>query len=182
MTQYHLEKIIAHDRLTELSRATAMSCQESLVDDFLDLPLWDPFYDLPLFIDDQGQCVPEKQLPTFMKPPWVPFGVGFHRFLTLAGEFRDGGYQRGAFFDEAKRGFWRGLSQGLQKEQPGLHSWVVDKNNAGLIQKAVCMGVMMDAFFLVNNDPFRHRPAIYRAEILIEALPTLLEINYVDLA
>ncbi|KAK3938826.1 hypothetical protein QBC46DRAFT_160452 [Diplogelasinospora grovesii] len=179
MIQYHFQMIIEDDRLADV-HGIAMGYKRYLADEsvrFLDLPLWDPHHDFPLLIGN-GECDPDVQLPSFMKPPLMPFGVGFHRFLTLVGEFRDGDYERGAFFDAAKRGFWEGLHYGLQTVNPNLRDWVMDKNNAGLIQKAATIGVMLDAFVLVNNDARRYMPHIYRADILIKALHTVLLVDY----
>jgi hypothetical protein len=88
--------------------------------------------------------------------------VGFGRIHTLAGEYSEGEFWMGPKFEQAERGFWESLLAGMDD--------VVRKQlerNADVVQRAVLVGSVMNAFFLEGGN-------VIPARVSVKALPKFL--------
>lgn len=76
----------------------------------------------------------------------LPFGVGFGRVHTLAGEYSGGEFSMPDEFEVAERGFWKELFDGM----PGDTRQMLEKC-INLVQDAVILGTLSDCFFLEDG-------------------------------
>jgi hypothetical protein len=90
----------------------------------------------------------------------LPFGMGFCRIHTLAGEYSDRKFYMPPEFEEAERGFWQEIWDGISEK-------VRNHVNANLeaVQTAVMLGTLLDAFQLDEGKIGPFNP------VVIEALP-----------
>lgn len=77
----------------------------------------------------------------------LPFGVGLGRIHTIAGEYTKGKFWVPPEFEEAERGFWNGLFDGMPADvRKSLES------QASLVQDAVMLGSLLDTFSYVDGQ------------------------------
>ncbi|KAF2150347.1 hypothetical protein K461DRAFT_308246 [Myriangium duriaei CBS 260.36] len=93
----------------------------------------------------------------------LPFGMGFARIHTLAGEYSDRKFCVPDEFEDAERGFWEEIQDGIPD-----HVRKVFKDSPELIQDAVLLGTLLDAFQLDDGKIGGYNQAV------VEALPKLL--------
>ncbi len=93
----------------------------------------------------------------------LPLGMGFSRIHTLAGEFSEGKFYMPPEFEDAERGFWQEVRDGVSRDVRKLFD-----THADAVQIAVTLGTLLDAFQLEGEaiGPYNH--------VVIEALPKLL--------
>ncbi|KAL8828591.1 MAG: hypothetical protein Q9170_006536 [Blastenia crenularia] len=93
----------------------------------------------------------------------LPFGMGFCRIHTLAGEFSEKKFHMPPQFEEAEKMFWQEIWGGI----PGsLHDFL--QLNWEVVQFAVKLGTLLDAFQLDQGKLGPYNP------VVVEALPKLL--------
>jgi hypothetical protein len=95
----------------------------------------------------------------------LPFGMGFSRTHTLAGEYSAGKFHVPPEFEDAERGFWQEIYDGVSADTRKI----ID-SNIDAIQTAVTLGTLLNVFQLDkrNIGPY--------STVVINALPKLL--NY----
>lgn len=142
----HLDAILASP-LQEIQpfRSTLQGFAGKL-DELAQLPLWVAHYDLNdvnVLIDES--CEVTALIDWELSSP-LPFGVGFGRIHTLAGEYTGGEFWLPDEFEVAERGFWKELFDGM----PTNIRDMLEKR-IGLVQDAVTLGTLLDCFFLDNG-------------------------------
>lgn len=135
----------------------------SKLDQLKMLPLFVSHFDLNnvnIMVDDD--CEVSGIIDWELSTP-LPFGMGFSRISTLAGEFCDKKFRMPLEFEDAERGFWQEVCDGLPAEVRKLFDTDPDT-----IQIAVTLGTLLDTFQL---DEGKIGPYNY---VVVEALPKLL--------
>ena len=126
------------------------------------LPLWVTHYDLNdvnVLIDES--CDITGVVDWELSAP-KPFGVGFGRIHTLAGEFTSGEFWMPDEFETVERAFWKELFDGMPKKTRALL-----EKNISLVQDAVILGTLLDVFFWEEGN-------VGCGEITIKALPKFI--------
>ncbi|CUS08874.1 unnamed protein product, partial [Tuber aestivum] len=93
----------------------------------------------------------------------LPFGMGFGRIHTLAGEFSEKRFHMPDEFEESERGFWQEVFDGV----PADIRKVLDAN-LDVVQMAVILGTMLDTFESEEGKLGPYNP------VSVEALPKFL--------
>ncbi|KAF2155858.1 hypothetical protein K461DRAFT_274893 [Myriangium duriaei CBS 260.36] len=93
----------------------------------------------------------------------LPFGVGFSRIDSLAGEYHEGCFCMLDDFEEVERAFWSEILKGIPESTRLLVTETPE-----LVQTAVTLGILLEAFQLENG-----RLGPY-SEVAVRALPKLL--------
>lgn len=127
------------------------------------LPLFVSHFDLNdvnILIDDE--CEVSGLVDWELSTP-LPFGMGFGRINTLAGEFSEKKFRIPPEFEEAERGLWQEVYDGIPAEVRNL----ID-TNPDVIQIAVTLGTLLDVFQLEEGKIGPCNP------VVVEALPKLL--------
>ncbi|KAL8908651.1 MAG: hypothetical protein Q9171_005363 [Xanthocarpia ochracea] len=93
----------------------------------------------------------------------LPFGMGFCRIHTLAGEFSEKKFHMSPQFEDAEKVFWQEIWGGIpQSVREFLRA------NWEAVQSAVTLGTLLDAFQLEEGKLGPYNP------VVVEALPKLL--------
>lgn len=92
----------------------------------------------------------------------LPFGVNFGRIHTYAGEYTGGEFWVPDEFEDAERGFWKELFDGMPAETRDSLT-----NQIDLVQDAVILGTLLDCL------SFEHGKVIV-SSVSKKALPKLL--------
>ncbi|KAI1273436.1 hypothetical protein F5Y07DRAFT_376415 [Xylaria sp. FL0933] len=158
----HLDAILASTLEETLPyKNTAQGFLNSL-EELVKLPLWVAHYDL----NDVNVLIDENFAVTALID-WelsspLPFGVGFGRIHTLAGEYSDGEFWMPDEFEVAERGFWKELFDGMPRDtRKALEKRI------NLVQDAVILGTLLDCFFLEDGK-------VGCSQIALKALPKFL--------
>ncbi|OCL01238.1 hypothetical protein AOQ84DRAFT_393807 [Glonium stellatum] len=127
------------------------------------LPLFVSHFDLNdvnIMIDDNYEVsgIVDWELSTPL-----PFGMGFCRIHTLAGEFSEKKFHMPPEFEDAEKGFWREILDGIPENVRRLFL-----ANPEAVQTAVTLGTLLDAFQLEEGKIGPYNP------VVVEALPKLL--------
>lgn len=93
----------------------------------------------------------------------LPFGMGLNRIHTLAGEFSEQKFRMPPEFDDAERGLWHEVYNGIPSHVRDLL-----KADPEAVQIAVTLGTLLGAFQLDKGVIGPYNP------VVIEALPKLL--------
>jgi len=107
------------------------------------LPLWVTHYDLNdvnILIDED--CHVTGLIDWELSTP-LPFGVGFGRIHTIAGEYTGGEFWMPDEFEVAERAFWNEMFDGMPTDICDML-----KRQINLVQDAVILGTLLDCFFL----------------------------------
>lgn len=91
-----------------------------------------------------------------------PFGVGFGRIHSIAGEYTGGEFWMPDEFEVAERAFWNALFDGMPADTRGL-----SEKRIGLVQDAVILGTLLDCFIFEIKE-------VICGEISLKALPKFL--------
>ncbi|XXH04774.1 hypothetical protein Hte_011196 [Hypoxylon texense] len=158
----HLEAILASP-LAEITpyRDHLQSFLDKL-EQLKKLPLWVAHYDLNevnVLIDKD--CNVTGLIDWELSSP-LPFGVGFGRIHTLAGEYTGGEFWMPDEFEVAERAFWNELFGGMSTDTRDLL-----KKQIVLVQDAVILGTLLDCFFFVDGE-------VGFSQVAIKALPKFL--------
>lgn len=158
----HLEAVLA----SQLEEVTAyrplLQGLHGKLDEMSKLPLWVTHYDLNavnVLIDEScnitGVVDWELSVPK-------PFGVGFGRIHTIAGEYTGGEFWMPDEFEIAERAFWTELFAGMPKK-----TRAVLEKDISLVQDAVILGTLLDAFFWEEGK-------VGCGEVTVKALPKFI--------
>ncbi|KAL8979443.1 MAG: hypothetical protein Q9177_006143 [Variospora cf. flavescens] len=127
------------------------------------LPLFIAHFDLNdvnIMVDDK--CEVSGIVDWELSTP-LPFGVGFCRIHTLAGEFSEQKFHMPPQFEDAEKGFWQEIWAGIPRSlREFLHV------NWEAVQLAVTLGTLLDAFQLDQGELGPYNP------VVVQALPKLL--------
>ncbi|KAL8942015.1 MAG: hypothetical protein Q9216_001905 [Gyalolechia sp. 2 TL-2023] len=93
----------------------------------------------------------------------LPFGAGFCRIHTLAGEFSEQNFYMSPQFEEPEKGFWQEIEDGVPRDVCEF-LYV----NLEAVQLAVTLGILLNAFQLDEGKFGPYNP------VVVEALPKLL--------
>ena len=127
------------------------------------LPLFVSHFDLNdvnIMVDDD--CEVTGLIDWELSSP-LPFGMGFSRIHTLAGEFSEQQFYMPPDFEDAETEFWQEVGYGVSADVGKLFDTDPD-----VIQIAVTLGTLLDAFQLEGEKVGPYNP------VVIEALPKLL--------
>ncbi|KAH9999715.1 hypothetical protein F4779DRAFT_605259 [Xylariaceae sp. FL0662B] len=131
------------------------------------LPLWVTHYDINdvNVLIDEG-CHVTGLVDWELSAP-LPFGVGFGRIHTIAGEYTGGEFWMPDEFEVAERAFWNELFDGISADTRDLL-----KKHIALVQEAVILGTLLDCFFLENGKVgFSHVALKALSKILTYRIP-----------
>lgn len=158
----HLDAILASSLDEVIPYKKSLQNIANKLDDLTHLPLWVAHYDLNdmnVLID--SACNVTALIDWELSTP-LPFGVGFGRIHTLAGEYTGGEFWVPEEFEEAERGCWNEMLEGMPANVRSML-----KQQAKLVQDAVMLGTLLDCFFLDNGQ-------VGVSQIALKALPKLL--------
>ncbi|KXX81450.1 hypothetical protein MMYC01_202664 [Madurella mycetomatis] len=158
----HLDAILASS-INEIMpyRQMLLGFHDKL-DEIAKLPLWVTHYDLNavnVLIDED--CKVSGLIDWELSKP-KPFSVVFGRIHTIAGEFTGGEFWMPDEFEDAERGFWRELFDGLPQKTRAML-----EKNIDLVQEAVILGTLLDAFFWEDGK-------VGCGQVTIKALPKFI--------
>lgn len=158
----HLDAILASPLEDVLPyKATAESFARRL-DEFALLPLWVAHYDLNsvnVLIDEK--CEVTALIDWELSTP-LPFGAGFGRIHTLAGEFTGGEFWMPDEFEVAERGFWTELFDGMPE-----HVRAMLEKRLDLVQDVVLLATLLSCFFFEDGK-------IGVGQVTLKALPKFM--------
>jgi hypothetical protein len=126
------------------------------------LPLWVAHYDLNevnVLIDEE--CQVTGLIDWELSTP-LPFGVGFGRIHTIAGEYTGGEFWMPEEFEDAERAFWNEMFDAMPEETRELL-----KRQIHLVQDAVILGTLLSCFFFEDGKVGSH-------QVGLKALPKFL--------
>lgn len=132
------------------------------LDDLVQFPLWVAHYDLNhvnVLIDES--CEATALIDWELSSP-LPFGAGFGRIHTLAGEYTGGEFWMPDEFEVAERGFWLELFSDMP-----LNVRDMLEKRVEVVQDAVMLGTLLDCFSLDNGK-------VGCSQIVLKALPKFL--------
>ncbi|KAF1962797.1 hypothetical protein CC80DRAFT_487265 [Byssothecium circinans] len=127
------------------------------------LPLFVSHFDLNdvnIMVDDN--CEVSGIVDWELSTP-LPFGMGFCRIHTLAGEFSEKKFHMPPQFEDAEKGFWQEIWDGIPRNVRELF-----QANPEVVQTAVTLGTLLNAFQLDEGKVGPYNP------VVVEALPKLL--------
>ncbi|KAF2462153.1 hypothetical protein BDY21DRAFT_389577 [Lineolata rhizophorae] len=160
--QAHLDAILASPLEEILPYKVTLEGFVNNLDELAKLPLWIAHYDL----NDVNVLIDENYDVTALID-WelstpLPFGTGFGRIHTLAGEYSGGEFWMPDEFEVAERGFWKELFDGMPEN---IRKMLEKRIN--LVQDAVILGTLLDCFFFDNGK-------VGFSQIVLKALPKFL--------
>ncbi|KAJ0117761.1 hypothetical protein J7T55_001961 [Diaporthe amygdali] len=158
----HLDAILASPLEEILPFKGVLQGFANKLDELAQLPLWVAHYDLNdvnVLIDEH--CEVTALIDWELSSP-LPFGAGFGRIHTLAGEFTEGEFWMPDEFEDAERGFWKELFDGMPRDIGEML-----EKRIGLVQRAVTLGTLLDCFFLDNGK-------VGCSQVTLKALPKFL--------
>lgn len=127
-----------------------------------ELPLWVAHYDLndlSILIDED--CHVTGLIDWELSSP-RPFGVGFGRIHTFAGENTGGEFWMPDEFEVAERAFWNELFDGMPADIRDIL-----KKQMVLVQDAVILGTFLNCFFFEDGK-------VGFSQVALKALPKFL--------
>ncbi|MDF2434798.1 MAG: hypothetical protein JWP44_4429 [Mucilaginibacter sp.] len=158
----HLEAILASPSQEILPYRHHFESFLEKLEELKKLPLWVAHYDLNevnVLVDED--CHVTGLIDWELSSP-LPFGVGFGRIHTLAGEYSNGEFCMPDEFEVTERAFWNGLFDGTPADIRDML-----KKEMALVQDAVILGTLLDCFFLVDGK-------VGFGEVSLKALPKFL--------
>ncbi|KAF2463818.1 uncharacterized protein BDR25DRAFT_307529 [Lindgomyces ingoldianus] len=157
----HLELLLAsEDPQIRLFHAVARDLLGKL-DQLKSLPLFVAHFDLNnvnIMVNDN--CEVSGIIDWELSTP-LPFGMGFGRIHTLAGEFSEKKFYMPPEFEDAERGFW-------QEVWDGIPEYVRSHADPEAVQIAVTLGTLLNAFQIEEGKIGPFNP------VVIDAIPKLL--------
>ncbi|KAL4903325.1 hypothetical protein BDW74DRAFT_179744 [Aspergillus multicolor] len=153
----HLEAILASEQDEIIAYRPHVQGFLDKLEDLEKLPLWIAHYDLNevnILIDEE--CNATGLVDWEFSGP-LPFGAGFGRIHTFAGEYEQGEFFMPDEFEAAERGFWTELFDGMDDDVRELL-----EENIDLVQDAVILGTLLDCFFRINGK-LGFSPVCYKA-------------------
>ncbi|KAI1744370.1 hypothetical protein F4680DRAFT_444399 [Xylaria scruposa] len=158
----HLDAILASP-LEEILpyRATVESFAKKL-DELAQLPLWVAHYDLnDVNVLINEECEVTALIDWELSTP-LPFGAGFGRIHTIAGEYTGGEFWMPDEFEVAERGFWTELFNGMPE-----HVRTILEKRIDLVQDVVILATLLSCFFFEDGK-------VGAGQVTLKALPKLM--------
>lgn len=158
----HLDAILASPLEDILPYKATVESFARRLDEFAHLPLWVAHYDLNevnTLIDEN--CEVTALIDWELSTP-LPFGVGFGRIHTIAGEYSEGKFWMPDEFEVAERGFWKEMFDGMPENIRAML-----ENRLDLVQDAVILGTLLDCFIFENGK-------VGASQITLKALPKFM--------
>ncbi|KAI1453991.1 hypothetical protein F4805DRAFT_441193 [Annulohypoxylon moriforme] len=162
--QPHLNAILASPLEEILPYKATLEGFVNNLDELAKLPLWVAHYDLNdvnVLIDEN--CEVTALIDWELSTP-LPFGVGFGRIHTIAGEYTGGEFWMPDEFEVAERGFWKEMFDGMPENVRNML-----ETHINLVQDAVILGTLLDCFFLEGGNG-----KVDFSRIALKALPKFL--------
>lgn len=100
----------------------------------------------------------------------LPFGMNLSRIYTLAGEYSEQKFHMPPEFEDAEKGLWQAIRDGIPADVRALLDTRPD-----LVQLALTVGTLLDAFQLDGGKVGPYNP------VVVEALPKLLTYRIPDM-
>ncbi|KAL9079626.1 MAG: hypothetical protein Q9157_001511 [Trypethelium eluteriae] len=157
----HLELLLASED-TQISQFHGIARDlRGQLDQLKHLPLFIAHFDLnDVNIMVDSDCKVSGIVDWELSTP-LPFGMGFCRVHTLAGEFSEKKFHMPPEFEDAERGFWQEIWDEIPEN-------VRSQVNPEAVQIAVTLGTLLDAFQLDEGKIGPYNP------VVVEALPKFL--------
>ncbi|KAI1403312.1 hypothetical protein F4819DRAFT_231143 [Hypoxylon fuscum] len=158
----HLDAILASPLEDILPYKGTLEGFAKRLDEFAQLPLWVAHYDLNevnVLID--GNCEITSLIDWELSTP-LPFGAGFGRIHTIAGEYTGGEFWMPDEFEVAERGFWTELFGGMPE-----HIRTMLEKRIDLVQDAVILATLLNCFFLEDGK-------VGVGQVTLKALPKFI--------
>lgn len=132
------------------------------LDSFAKLPLWIAHYDINevnILIDQD--CKVTALIDWELSNP-LPFGIGFGRIHTIAGEYSGGEFYMPEEFETAERAFWQEMFDGMPAD---IRAQLQERMD--LVQEAVILGTLLNCFVFEGGK-------VLSGEVGLKALPKFL--------
>ncbi|KAI1177708.1 hypothetical protein F4777DRAFT_189769 [Nemania sp. FL0916] len=158
----HLDAILASSIEDILPYRATFEKFAQRLDEFAQLPLWVAHYDLNevnVLIDEN--CEVTGLIDWELSAP-LPFGAGFGRIHTIAGEYTGGEFWMPDEFETAERGFWAELFAGMP-----THVRAEIEKQIDLVQDLVILATLFSCFFFEEQK-------VGVAQVTLKALPKLI--------
>ncbi|KZZ96529.1 hypothetical protein AAL_03758 [Moelleriella libera RCEF 2490] len=158
----HLDAILASPLEDILPYKATIESFAKRLDEFAQLPLWVAHYDLNdvnVLIDEK--CEVTALVDWELSTP-LPFGAGFGRIHTIAGEYTGGEFWMPEEFEVAERGFWTELFDGMPE-----HIRIMLEKRIDLVQDIVILATLLSCFFYEDGK-------VGVGEVTLKALPKFM--------
>lgn len=158
----HLDAILASPLEDILPYKATVESFARRLNEFAQLPLWVAHYDLNdvnILVDDN--CEVTALIDWELSTP-LPFGAGFGRIHTLAGEFTGGEFWVPNEFEVAERGFWTEIFDGM----PEYVRAILEKR-LDLVQDVVILATLLSCFFFEDEK-------VGVSQMSLKALPKMM--------
>ncbi|EFY91755.1 hypothetical protein MAC_02345 [Metarhizium acridum CQMa 102] len=158
----HLQAILASPLEDILPYKATVESFVKRLDEFAQLPLWVAHYDLNevnVLIDEK--CDVTALTDWELSTP-LPFGAGFGRIHTIAGEFTQGEFWMPDEFEVAERGFWTELFDGMPQ-----HVRTTLEGRIDLVQDVVILATLLSCFCFEDGE-------VSVSEVTLKALPKFM--------
>lgn len=158
----HLDAILASPLEDILPYRATVEGFARRLDEFAQLPLWVAHYDLNdvnVLIDEN--CDVTALIDWELSSP-LPFGAGFGRIHTLAGEYTGGEFWMPDEFEVAERGFWTELFNGMPARIRGMLEKRLD-----LVQDLVLLATLLGCFISEDGK-------VGVGQVTLKALPKFM--------
>ncbi|KAJ8128856.1 hypothetical protein O1611_g4777 [Lasiodiplodia mahajangana] len=157
----HIDAILESDLERIVPYKAEIENYAKKLDEIAQLPLWVAHYDLnEVNVLINEKCEVTALIDWELSAP-LPFGVGFGRIHTIAGEYTGGEFWMPDEFEVAERGFWTELFDGMPE-----HIRAILEKRIDLVQDSVILGTLLDCFFLEDGK-------VGVSEIALKALDKL---------
>ncbi|KAI1300447.1 hypothetical protein F5Y03DRAFT_228228 [Xylaria venustula] len=158
----HLDAILASPLEDIIPYKATVESFAKRLDEFAQLPLWVAHYDLNdvnVLIDEK--CEVTALVDWELSTP-LPFGAGFGRIHTIAGEYTGGEFWMPEEFEVAERGFWTELFDGMPE-----HIQTMLKKRIDLVQDVVILATLLSCFFFEDGK-------VGVGQVTLKALPKFM--------
>ncbi|KAI0517354.1 hypothetical protein F5B22DRAFT_119286 [Xylaria bambusicola] len=158
----HLDAILASPLEDILPYKATVESFAKRLDEFAQLPLWVAHYDLNdvnVLIDEK--CEVTALIDWELSTP-LPFGAGFGRIHTIAGEYTGGEFWMPEEFEVAERGFWTELFDGMPE-----HIRTMLEKSIDLVQDVVILATLLSCFFFEDGK-------VGVGQVTLKALPKFM--------
>ncbi|KAK3938527.1 hypothetical protein QBC46DRAFT_440107 [Diplogelasinospora grovesii] len=158
----HLDAILASPLEDILPYKATVENFAKRLDYFAQLPLWVAHYDLNgvnVLINEK--CEVTALIDWELSTP-LPFGAGFGRIHTIAGEYTGGEFWMPDEFEVAERGFWTELFDGMPE-----HIRTILEKRIDLVQDVVILATLLSCFFFEDGK-------VGVGQVALKALPKFM--------
>ncbi|KAI1159532.1 hypothetical protein F5B18DRAFT_583699 [Nemania serpens] len=158
----HLDAILASPLEDILPYRATLESFAKRLDELAQLPLWVAHYDInEVNVLVNEECEVTALVDWELSTP-LPFGAGFGRIHTIAGEYNEGEFWMPDEFEVAERGFWTELFNGMPE-----HIRTVLEKHIDLVQDAVILATLLNCFHFEEGE-------VGVGEVSLRALPKFM--------